>query len=131
MISETEGLMKVIALAIAALLPLAAVADGLECSVKANKRMSREELAKLAKVKEEDARKTALAWVNAPQAGSAKGGLGVEDGCLVYAYDIMLPGRPAEEVIVDAGTGKVLVKQQESAAKEAAEKAAEKATGKK
>ena len=41
--------------------------------------------------------------------GSAKGGLGVEDGCLVYAYDIMLPGRPAEEVIVDAGTGKVLV----------------------
>ena len=103
--------MRRIALAIALALPLAAVAaDAPECSVKANKRMSREELAAAAKVKEEDARKTALAWVNAPQAGSAKGGLGVEDGCLVYAYDILLPGRPSEEVIIDAGNGQVITK---------------------
>ena len=118
MISETEGLMKVIALTIAAVLPLAALADGLECSVKASKRMSREELAKLAKVKEEDARKTALAWVNAPQAGSAKGGLGVEDGCLVYAYDVVLPAkRDPEEVIIDAGTGQIITRKLEGAEK--------------
>ena len=123
--------MKRIALAIVAALPLAAAADTLDCTIKATKRTTLAEMTALAKVTETDARKMALASVNAPQAGSAKGGLGVEDGCLVYAYDIMLPGRPAEEVIVDAATGKVLLKQQESAAKEAAEKAAEKATGKK
>ena len=98
-------------LVLALALPLAAAAaDAPDCSVKATKRMSREELAALAKVKEEEARKTALAYVNAPQAGSAKGGLGVEDGCLVYAYDIMLPGRPSEEVVIDAGTGAIMNK---------------------
>ena len=107
--------MKAIALSIALVLPLAvAAADAPDCSVKANKRMSRDELKALAKVKEEDARRTALESVNAPRAGSAKGGLGVEDGCLVYAYDFILPGRPAEEVTVDAGTGKILPKKAEA-----------------
>ncbi len=112
MIGETEARMKRIALGIALALPLAAVAaDALECSIKATKRMSREELAALAKVKEEDARKTALAWVNAPKVGSAKGGLGVEEGCLVYAYDVVLPAkRDPEEVIIDAGTGQILTR---------------------
>ena len=107
--------MKAIALGLALALPLAAAAaDTPECTVKANKRMSRDELNALAKVKEEDARRTALDAVNAPKAGSAKGGLGVEDGCLVFAYDILLPGRPAEEVVIDAGTGKVITRKPES-----------------
>ena len=107
--------MKAIALGIALALPLAApAADAPDCSVKASKRVSPAELSALAKVKEEDARRTALESVNAPKAGSAKGGLGVEDGCLVYAYDIVLPGRPAAEVVIDAGTGKILPKKDEA-----------------
>ena len=110
--------MKRVALGIALALPLAAAADGLDCSIKANKRMSREELAALAKVKEEDARKTALAWLDAPKAASAKGGLGVEDGCLVYAYDVVLPAKSdSDEVIIDAGTGQIITRKPESAAK--------------
>jgi len=102
--------MKSIAWAIALALPLAAgAADSLECSIKASKRMSPAELTGLAKVKEVDARKTALASLKAPQAANTYGGLGVEDGCLVYAFDIKMPGkRDPDEVIVDAGTGEIL-----------------------
>jgi|SRR5579859_3768323 len=107
--------MKRVVLAIAAAASLAAVAEPPECSVKASTRMSREQIAALAKVKEPQARATALASVNAPKAGSAKGGLGVEDGCLVYAYDIVLPAkREPEEVVIDAGTGKILPKKPEA-----------------
>jgi uncharacterized membrane protein YkoI len=106
--------MKRIILGIAAALPLAAAADKLECTVKANKRMSQAELTAAAKVKEADARKTALESLKAPQAASAKGGLGVEDGCLVYAYDVLLPGRPSQEVIIDAGTGEIITKKAET-----------------
>src|SRR5256885_13057913 len=39
----------------------------------------------------------------------AKGGLEVEDGCLVYSYDVTIPGKSgAQEVYIDAGNGKVL-----------------------
>ena len=51
------------------------------------------------------------------------GGLEVEEGCLVYSYDIKVPGKSGvDEVIVDAGTGAVLKVEHESAVKEAAEK---------
>ena len=111
--------MKSIAWAIALALPLAAAAaDSLECSIKASKRMSPAELTGLAKVKEVDARKTALASLKAPQAANTYGGLGVEDGCLVYAYDVVLPVKSdSDEVIIDAGTGQIITRKPESAAK--------------
>ena len=62
----------------------------------------------------------------------SKGELEVEDGCLVYSFDIKVAGKSgAEEVMVDAGNGKVLSRKHESAMKEAAENAADKVKPKK
>jgi uncharacterized membrane protein YkoI len=106
------------------LIPLAASAKDLACSVKA-KRLDADSRA-LAKVNEGDARKTALEKINAAGATISSGGLEIEDGCLLYTYDVKVPGRAGvEEVIIDAGTGTVLAVEHESAAKEAAEKAAD------
>ncbi len=119
--------MKRIVIALVAALPLAAMADKLDCSIKAKKLATTAEKTAMARVKEADARKTALDSVKAPGANVAKGELEVEDGCLIYSYDIKVPAKSgAEEVFVDAGTGKVLKTKHESAAKEAAEKAADK-----
>ena len=69
------------------------------------------------------AKKTALGAVNASGAAITKGGLEVEDGCLVYSYDIKIPGKNGiEEVIIDAGSGKVLKTEHEGSVKEALEK---------
>ena len=119
--------MKRIIIALAAALPLAAAADKLDCSVKAKKTSTESQRTAMAKVKEADARKTALGSVNAPGATVAKGELEVEDGCLIYSYDIKVPGKGgAQEVFVDAGNGKVLKSKHETAVQEAAEKAADK-----
>jgi uncharacterized membrane protein YkoI len=112
------------------LLPLVAGAKDLGCSVKA-KRLDADTRA-LAKTSEADARKAALQKINAAGATISSGGLEIEDGCLLYTYDVKVPGRGGvEEVIIDAGTGKVLAVEHESAVKEAAEKAADKVSGKK
>jgi hypothetical protein len=119
--------MKAIVFALAAALPLAALADRLDCSIKAKKS---DNPVTLAKVKEPAARKAALDSVKTPGAAVAKGELEVEDGCLIYTYDITVPGKKgAQEVLVDAGNGKILKSKHESAAKEAVEKAADKAKG--
>jgi uncharacterized membrane protein YkoI len=56
-----------------------------------------------------------------------EGELEIEHGCLVYSFDIRVSGRNGiEEVLVDAGTGKVLAHAYENAQQEAAEKANEK-----
>jgi uncharacterized membrane protein YkoI len=118
------------------LIPLAAIllalsgpasADKLDCSIKAAKGAA--DLKKMAKVSMEAARKTALA----KQAGTvSKSELEVEDGCLVYSFDIKVAGKSgAQEIMVDAGNGKVLSSKHESAVKEAAEKAMDKMKPKK
>ncbi|MEP7276411.1 MAG: PepSY domain-containing protein [Betaproteobacteria bacterium] len=69
----------------------------------------------MAKVAVQDAQQTAVAKVNAPGAAIAKGGLEVEDGCLVYSFDVKVPGKSGvEEVIIDAGNGKVLKTEHEN-----------------
>jgi uncharacterized membrane protein YkoI len=119
--------MKRFVVTLALLLPLGALAKDLDCSVKA-KRFDADTRA-MARTSEADARKTALDKIAASGASISSGGLEVEDGCLVYTYDVKVPGRGGvEEVIIDAGTGKVLAVEHESAAKEAAEKAADKLT---
>jgi hypothetical protein len=111
-------------------LPAFAFAKDLGCSVKAT-RLDADTRA-MARVSEADARNTAMERVNTQGARISSGGLEIEDGCLLYTYDIKVPGRGgAQEVIIDAGTGKVLAVEHESAAKEAAEKAADKLGGKK
>ena len=117
--------MKRIAIALLAALPLAAAADRLDCSIKAKKT---DNAATLAKVTEPAARKSAIDSVNVKGATVVKGELEVEDGCVLYTYDLAVPGKSGtQEVVVDAGNGKVLKSKHESAAKEAVEKAADKA----
>ena len=110
--------------------PLLAAAEDLPCSIKA-KRLDADTKAQV-KVTEKAARGTALGQVKSAGATITGGGLEVEDGCLLYTYDVKIPGRGGvEEVIIDAGSGKVLKVEHESAAKEAAEKAGDKVTKKK
>ena len=77
-----------------------------------------------AKVREADARKTALAEV--PNGKVTKHELEREDGKLIYSYDIEVKGRPGiEEVHVDAITGQMIKHEHEDAKMEAKEKKAE------
>lgn len=86
-----------------------ASAAALSCSTKASKLTSAAEMKKLAKVTQAEAQKTALAELKAPSARVKKGKLEAEDGCLVYSFDIAIPGKSGiEEILIDAGTGKVL-----------------------
>ena len=104
----------------------AGVAKELPCSIKAKRLDADTKM--LVRVSELAARDEALRQVKAIGATITSGGLEVEDGCLLYTYDVKVPGRSGvEEVVIDAGTGKVLGIEHESAAKEAAEASAQKA----
>ena len=108
------------------LIPFAAAAANLDCSIKASKLASQADMSNMAKVSADAAKTAALGAVNAPGAAITKGGLEVENGCLVYSYDIKVPGKSGiEEVIVDAGNGKVLKTEHESSMGETARKAME------
>ena len=105
-------------LGVALLTPFLASAATLDCSTKASKMTSKGELTRMAKINEDAAKKTALDAVKTSGATVAKGGLEVEDGCLVYSYDVKVPGKVGvQEVIVDAGSGKVLAMEQEGPGK--------------
>jgi len=85
------------------------------------------QLKKLAKVSKADATKTALAAVASKSAKVEEGELEVENGFLIYAFDIKVKGQAGiEEILVDAGDGKVLAHEHESPAAEAKEKKGEK-----
>jgi uncharacterized membrane protein YkoI len=74
----------------------------------------------------------ALKAVNVSAASVASGELEAEGGCLIYSFDIQIPGKKSIiEVAVDAGTGKVLAQKHESPKDQAAEKAADAAAAKK
>ena len=96
-------------LALALLTPFAVSAADLDCSVKAKKMTKDAELKAMAKISADDARKAATGAVTVSGATIDKGELEVEDGCLVYTYDVKVPGKILKrEVYVDAGNGKVL-----------------------
>ena len=89
------------------------------------KRELPDSLAKEAKVSEDSAAKVALKRV--PKGSIESVELEREKGKLIYSYDIKQPGRSgAEEVNVNAVTGKVVARMHESAAAEKKEAAAEK-----
>jgi uncharacterized membrane protein YkoI len=122
--------MKTLLAAFVLVAPTIASATDLPCSIKAAQLDAKTKA--MAKVPEADARKTALAQVEVPGASISSGGLEVEDGCLLYTYDIKVPGRRGfEEIVIDAGNGKVLLIEHESAAQEATEKLFDKAPEKK
>jgi uncharacterized membrane protein YkoI len=105
--------------------PLAAISadDAYKgCSTKASMTSSKADLAAMAKVKEADARKTALGTAGSG-ASITKGGIETEDGCLVYSFHVKGAGEKGQtEVIVDAGNGKVLERDKEGAFRTALEK---------
>lgn len=108
-------------------LPVAALAANINCDTKAPEHATKAEKAAMAKISTDTARKTALNSVNASGAQVTKNELEVEKGCLVYSFDIKVPGKSGvHEILVDAGTGKVVATEHESAVKEAAENAADK-----
>ena len=106
---------------------LPASAEKLACSIKAAKGATG--LEKMAKISKDAAMKSALAKVHGT---ISKSELEVEDGCLVYSFDVKVAGKSgAEELYVDAGNGKVIHHKHESAMKEALEKAGDKMKPKK
>jgi len=93
-----------------------------DCSMKASKTTPKATLLKTAIVKEDEAKRIALGTAGA---GSkiVKGGIETEDGCLVYSYHVNDPAKKGQtEVFVDAGNGKVLKQELESASRAAVEK---------
>jgi hypothetical protein len=94
--------------------------------MKASKTTPKKELLKTATVKEAKAKKIALGTAG-PGSKIVKGGIETEDGCLVYSYHVKDPAKSGQtEVFVDAGNGKVLKQEQESATRAAAEKPVDK-----
>ena len=100
----------------------------LRCSIHPKKGTAQADLPGLATVSQTDAECTVLKSLRTSAVATVtEGELEIEHGCLVYSFDIRVSGRNGvEEVLVDAGTGKVLSHAYESAKQEAAEKAHEK-----
>ena len=122
--------MKRIILAALVATPLAAFAlgpdkDFKDCSMKGSRTAKKTDLMTQATVKEAAAKKAAQDSVGG---GSiVKGGIEVESGCLVYSYHVKdTAGKGQTEVFVDAGDGKILKKEHESAMRAAAEKPVDK-----
>lgn len=116
--------MKRLIVAATLLIPLGAVAAGLPCTIHPKDGMSDTELSMLAKVSRADAERTALKAVNIRSAHVESGELEGEGGCLIYSFDIQVPGKQSiVEVAVDAGTGKVLAKTSEGPKAQATERA--------
>jgi Peptidase propeptide and YPEB domain len=112
------------------LLSATAATAGLPCSIHPKKGAPAMSLPALAKLPLAEAQRTALANIEAPpDATVAERELEVEHGCLVYSFDIKIPGKSGiEEVMVDPGTGNVLSRKHESARQEAVEQAKDKAS---
>jgi uncharacterized membrane protein YkoI len=123
--------MKRIILAALVAAPFAVYAVGSDksfkdCSTKASHLTKKTELMKTAKVKEADAKKAALGTAGAG-ASIVKGGIEVEEDCLVYSYHVKDPATKGQtEVIVDAGTGAILKQEHEGAVRTAMEKPVDK-----
>jgi uncharacterized membrane protein YkoI len=97
-----------------------------DCSTKAAKTAKKSDLLTMAKVKEPEAKKAALATAGSG-ATIVKGGIETESGCLVYSYHVKDPAQSGQtEVFVDAGTGQILKQEKEGALRTAAEKPVDK-----
>ena len=120
---------RIVALAILGL-PIFASAGGPHCSLHPPKGTADAALPALTRVTQSEAQSAALKAVKVSGASVASGELEAEDGCLIYSFDIKLPGKKfIIEVTVDAGTGKVLSQKHESADAQRAEAAADRAAG--
>jgi hypothetical protein len=121
--------MKRIVICAFLMLPISAAAAGLACDTRPAKNAPASALPGLARISKAEAQKRALARLKSQSAEIVSADLEVEQGCLVYSFDIRLSGKPGvEEIMVDAGTGKIVSHKHETAAQEAAERAKDGAT---
>ena len=112
--------------------PFAVFAATLTCTIHPAKDTPPATFAGLAKISMAEARKTTLAHVKAASAEIVSAELEIEQGCLVYSFDIRLSGKSGvEETMVDAGTGRIVSQKHESIKQEAAEQAKDKAASNK
>ena len=118
--------MQKVVLGVASLASSGAGAAKLPCSIHPKAGIADGDLPALAKVTAADAERTALKAVNVAAASVSSSELESEGGCLIYTFDIELPGKISTvEVAVDAGTGKLLSKVAEGPKAQAAETAAD------
>jgi hypothetical protein len=90
-----------------AALPLDAA--GLKCAIRPPNGTPTSALPALAKLGQADAARAAAGATRTAPADVGKGQLEVKQGCLVYSFNVRAEGRPgAQNLIVDAGTGKIL-----------------------
>ena len=91
------------------MLPTLAGTAPLACSVPLPADATAAQIAARGKVSMAAAREAALRAVGATKGVVHHGELVVEEGCLIYSFDVHVPGREGfEEAIVDAGSGVVL-----------------------
>jgi hypothetical protein len=113
-------------LAILIALPLPALAAALPCSIPMKDGEPASSLPSLARISPDQAQRAALAKIPAKGKGIVSRELEVEQGCLVYSFDIRVKGKTGvDEIFVDAGDGKILSHKHETPAQEAAERAAD------
>jgi hypothetical protein len=124
--------MEHIVLMVALTSSMAAGAAGLPCLIHPEKGTPEAELPAMAKVAMSQARDTALKAVNVSGATLSSAELEAEGGCLMYPFDVTLPGKKSiAELAVDAGTGKLLSRHTETPEAQANEAAADQATSRK
>lgn len=94
------------------------------CSVRPVKGTAKEQLRGLARVSEAKALTTAIAAMRTKADVRVKSSeLEIEDGCLVWSFDLRIGTIPGvQEVLIDAGNGRMLSSQHESPEKEADER---------
>src|SRR5207302_7500415 len=111
------------------LVPLSISAADLPCSIRPAQDTPPSALPGLAKIAQDTAQKAALARIKAPSTQIAHGELDIEQGCLLYSFDMRISGkRGVEEIMVDAGTGTILSHQHESPKQEATEQVKDQAS---
>lgn len=114
-------------IAVVLMASLVALAAAPPCSIHPPTGASKAELAKLSKVTEAEAKVAALKAIGSPKEAVVQSSeLEVENGCLVWSFDIKVANKKGvEEVMVDAGNGQIISKTHESPKKENAEKKAD------
>ena len=123
---HNAGVMDPLALFAIALLSVSipTSAAKLYCSIHPARDTPASAFAGLSRISPDDASKAALASIKAPSKQLTRRNLEVEQGCLVYSFGIQISGKKTvEEILVDAGTGIVIVHKHETANLEQAERA--------
>lgn len=90
-----------------------------ECSLRPARGTSRSDLARMAKITPAEAERRAMASVGSQKVSSViSSDLEVDGGCLVWPFDLRLPDNGGiQEVLIDAGDGKVISSSFESLSK--------------